>query len=277
MPEDFLFSPIPFRKEALEAQTPLVMKRERRGPMTGNLKPPIFVMGCGHSGTTLVRELVGAHSRILKTPDEMKLFRLPEDEREPVIEAWDRECLANGSERWLNKMAAYVYDIETILARFPDAQLLFVLRDGRDVALSIRKRWDFERGVARWIQDNRVAQPFLNVPNIRIVRYEEVVHSTRETLKAVFGFLGLPYEDEVLEFWRSNREQMPISEEEGRLRNESADQSDFRPLRKWQISQPIYDATSRWRVQLSDEEKAYFKREANDLLIEFGYATDQEW
>jgi hypothetical protein len=245
--------------------------------MAGNLKSPIFVMGCGHSGTTLVRELVGAHSRILMTPDEVKLFRLPVVEREPVIEAWDRECLDHGFERWLNKMAAYVYDIRTILDRFPEAQLLFVLRDGRDVALSLRKRWDFARGVARWVQDNRVAQPFLNLPNTKVVRYEAIVHTTRETLTAVFEFLGLAYEEGVLDYWRSNRDHMPISEEEGRLRNESEDQADFRPLRLWQISRPIYDATGRWRSQLSDEEKAYFKREANDLLVEFGYATDQEW
>ena len=134
------------------------MSVDAAGPVIANsrahqelaVRSPVFVMGCGHSGTTLVKELIGSHSRILKTPDDVKLFRLEPDEREETIRRWNVEALSGGCHRWLDKMATYVHDIAAILARFPDALLIVVVRDGRDVAVSLRKRYgDFARGVTR--------------------------------------------------------------------------------------------------------------------------------
>src|ERR1051326_4668835 len=139
-------------------------------------QPPLFVMGCGHSGTTVDKELIGAHSSVFKTPDDVKLFRLGPAEREETVARWDAGARAMGCRRWLDKMAAYVHDIDTILARFPHSILFIVIRDGRDVAVSLRKRTgDFAQGVARWIDDNRAALRFAAHPAVMFVRYEELV------------------------------------------------------------------------------------------------------
>jgi hypothetical protein len=155
------------------------------------LDRPLFVMGCGHSGTTVLRELIGAHSRIFKTPDDVKLFRLAEPEREETIARWNEETLALGCRRWLDKMAAYVHDVDAILARFPGASLFVAVRDGRDVAVSLRKRYgDFARGVARWLDDNRAALRFATHPAVMLVQYEELVRDPRATMRRVFERIG---------------------------------------------------------------------------------------
>jgi hypothetical protein len=242
------------------------------------LEPPVFVMGCGHSGTTLVRELLGSHSRIYKTPDEVKLFRLPEDERELTILDWNKEALARGCRRWLDKMAAYVHDIGKIVARFPSAKLVVVIRDGRDVALSLRKRDpDFARGVARWVNDNMAVRAHLGLPNLITVRYEDIVHLPHEAMRRLFEFIGEPYEDQIFDFWKSNRSELNVDQALGEHLNRSEEQRDFRTLRKWQISQPLYNGSGKWKEELSVSEKAYFKAHANSLLVELGYAQDAQW
>jgi hypothetical protein len=242
------------------------------------LEPPVFVMGCGHSGTTLVRELLGSHSLIFKTPDDVKLFRLPENDRERTIQLWNKEALARGSRRWLDKMAAYVHDIDKIVARFPSAKLVVVIRDGRDVALSLRKRApDFERGVARWLNDNMAARAHLGSPNLITVRYEDVVTLPQEAMRRLFEFIGEPYEEQIFDFWKRNRSELKIDQSLGEQLSRSEEQRDFRTLRKWQISQPLYNGSGKWREELSDAEKAYFKKHANNLLVELGYAKDTQW
>lgn len=245
---------------------------------TNAVEPPLFVMGCGHSGTTVLKELLGAQSRIFKTPDDVKLFRLGEAEREEVIARWDAEARAMGCRRWLDKMAAYVHDIDAILARFPHAILFVVVRDGRDVAVSLRKRYgDFARGVQRWLDDNRAALRFASHPAVTFVRYEELVRAPRPTLRRLFARMGEEYEEEIFDFYRQNRQSLSVDFALGEQLERSADQSNFRELRKWQICQPLYDGSGKWQTGMRSDEREYFKAQANDLLIELGYVADGEW
>lgn len=246
-------------------------------PTGACLDQPVFVMGCGHSGTTLMRELVGMHPSVYRTPNDVRLFTLADAERAGVIEAWNSACLAAGRRFWMDKMAAYIRQMGEILEWFPKARLVVMVRDGRDVALSLRKRSDFKSGVARWMADNLAAKPYLELPSVLTVTYERLVREPAETLTQVFGFLGEPFDPIVLDFWKANRERSDVDDETGRRLEAAADQRDFQTLRQWQISQPIYHGSGRWKAELTADERAYFKVHANDLLIEFGYATDDRW
>jgi hypothetical protein len=131
--------------------------------------------------------------------------------------------------------------------------------------------------VARWIEDNRVALPYFPRENFCVIRYEELVRSPEATMRGIFLCVGEEYEDTIFDYWRQNRKELAIPDEVGKTLHTAQDQSDFRQLRKWQVSQPVYDGSGRWKQELSETEKNYFKSKANDLLMELGYAQDDRW
>ena len=48
-------------------------------------------------------------------------------------------------------------------------------------------------------------------------------------------------------------------------------------LRNWQINQPLFDGSGRWREEMTPEQKATFKKVAGRLLVRLGYAADRNW
>ena len=67
-----------------------------------------------------------------------------------------------GKARWVEKTPRHIYRVGEILRYFPEGKVVLMLRDGRDVACSIRDRYgSLEAGVSRWMEDNRAGQAFL--------------------------------------------------------------------------------------------------------------------
>lgn len=145
----------------------------------------VFIVGAPRSGTTLLEELLGAHPDIA-------------DWYEPYY-VWERYFSSRADDRWVtrgdpegaarrirreyrifseksggriiaDKLPYYVFNIDTVGAVFPDARWVHILRDGRDVTLSIAREWEKRRRMVEgrdYLQMVRVAlrmlrrQPFL--------------------------------------------------------------------------------------------------------------------
>ena len=54
------------------------------------IENPIFIVGCGHSGTTLLNKLLGHHSNIFSIPDESWIFghKLEKSETMKIFKLW---------------------------------------------------------------------------------------------------------------------------------------------------------------------------------------------
>lgn len=140
------------------------------------MRPPIFIVGCPRSGTTLLRDLLNLHPDLAFPPESHFIPRLykaygdPRSDREARklaaavlrtswIRNWGlemtpadfascrsyREFVARlfeawarreGKSRWGDKTPVYVVDIATLLEVFPTCKIIHIYRDGRDVALS---------------------------------------------------------------------------------------------------------------------------------------------
>jgi hypothetical protein len=188
---------------------------------------PIFLVGCHRSGTTLLRLVLDSHSRIACGPetrfltdlqrivgaDRERLARFGFDEAD-----WLRRineffggvhtdyAKARGKVRWADKTPLYTMILPFVTRVFPDAQVIHLIRDGRDVVLSHRKRfgyWSAVKCVVKWpryIRAGRAAGAGLGGARYHELRYEDAVNAPEPTLRALFEFLGEPWEPEVLDY-----------------------------------------------------------------------------
>jgi len=188
---------------------------------------PIFVVGCQRSGTTMLRLMLDSHPHIACGPETRFLADL-----ERVVGAdWKRlsqygfsqeewlariaaffggiqsdYAAAHGKVRWADKSPRYALSMDFITRVFPDAQVVHVIRDGRDVAVSHRKRfgyWSSVKSSVKWpryIAAARAAGSRIPEGQYLELRYEDLVGDGEATLRRLFDFLGEPWDPAVLEF-----------------------------------------------------------------------------
>lgn len=235
---------------------------------------PIFILGCGHSGTSVLLAILDSHSQIQAIGEETQILQF---ETNPRIIRWKfhRKMKEFTASRWVEKTPRHVYHIANIFRVFPTAKIILLIRDGRDVACSIKKRYgNFEQGVERWIKDNEAARPFWGESQLYALKLEDLQNDPTSTLQGLTKFLEVPFEKGMLTFHEQKRffYDKKIGYTEG-----SSGEVDHSQRRNWQINQPLQKSTSRWQTEMSESEKQLFKQKAQYLLEEFGYVRDSNW
>jgi hypothetical protein len=233
-------------------------------------KLPTFVVGCGHSGTSLATRLIGAHSHIIAIPGETKAAW----RRDPVafkerLREFDAFATERHRDRWVEKTPRHVRRIAFIFEHTMRCSIICMLRDPRDVCFSLRKRHgDLRKAIARWKSDNECLLPYLQDDRCLLVRYEDLVADPATTTKIMMSFLGESYEAKQLEFhlnkvyWYAATDDRPSSE---------CGQSNHDQLRNWQINQPIFDGRERWKEGLSRNELTLIRSRLAPLAATLGY------
>jgi hypothetical protein len=111
-----------------------------------------------------------------------------------------------GKPRWGDKRPGYYQDIPTLLRLFPDAQIVHLVRDGRDCVASLKSmpwyKGDVHTAVATWAQAVdwcRRAARRLPADAFFELRYERLVADPPEQLTALCEFLGEAYDPAMTE------------------------------------------------------------------------------
>ena len=178
----------------------------------------------------------------------------------PFVAYAERE----GKRRWGDKTPAYIGHVDRLTAIWPDARFVVLVRDGRDVALSVmnvpfgpNNAWAAARSWANAIRRGRdAARRFRG--RVLEIRYEDLVTKPAETVGAVCDFLGLGYSDEMLAIERTDRSKVV------------ADQS------AWFTSVwngITTEAIGKWRTELTPRQIEAFETVAGDELRVLGYET----
>ncbi|MEA2627194.1 MAG: hypothetical protein QOD06_3239 [Candidatus Binatota bacterium] len=258
----------------------------------GATAPPIIVGGCHRSGTSLLRRLLDAHSRIHCGP-EVKFFRdfygdyvrddlaharlfssvrtLGLDDGELLdvfgrafIEVHERAARRRGKARWADKSpenAMYANQWQRLLG----GRLAFVhlVRDPRDVLASLLEaRFDkavpveFRGKVELCRRYLESAADFVDRhPAIsRTVRYEELVARPEETLEALFTWLQEPFERAVLRHF-----------------NDAERQEGLEDPKVKQTLEVHTRSVGRWRSELSVEQVRIAQAELAGIAGRYGY------
>ncbi len=169
----------------------------------------------------------------------------------------------NGARRWGDKTPIYSSYVPLLAALFPQAQFIHLMRDGRDVALSMLAKWGHEFHVdlyfaARtWKRRTRQARRegrALGDARYYELRYEDLVRDPEPHLRAICDFLGETYAPEMAAPHRLGRKKLPAG-------------GFHEPVRQ----PPDTSRVGRWEREMSPREVRLVQRVAGDLLTELGY------
>jgi hypothetical protein len=165
----------------------------------------VFIVGSPRSGTTILGEILDKHPQVSQWYEPYfvwdHFFRLAADDertaadatakvREQIIRDFSRYRKKKGTAVLVDKSPRNSLKIPFILTIFPDARFIHLLRDGRDVTLSIHKEWLRRRSItqnpdnqgrfnyaaaAKILRNFLVRQPFLQ-DKIRALWFETHGH-----------------------------------------------------------------------------------------------------
>jgi hypothetical protein len=271
-------------------------------------KAPVFVLGCGRSGTTLLYHMLLSAGNFAVYRTESNAINLLEprfgdlsvkSNKEKLMDAWlasklyeqsglDAESIRakviaqcrNGGdflriimtemarqqnvERWADCTPEHLLYLERIKETIPEALIIHIIRDGRDVALStaklgyIRRRWwDHTPNVMvsglywEWIvRKGREAGRKFGQDYIE-VRFERLISDPRATLATLSGFIEqeLDY-DHILKVGIGS-----VSEPNTSFKDPSGG---FNPM-------------GRWKKGFTPENLAMFEALVGTTLQELGY------
>jgi hypothetical protein len=129
---------------------------------------------------------------------------LPAPDLRAIIDlVYRRVAVAAGKPRIGDKTPVYVQCLPGLVALYPDAKFIHMLRDGRDVALSyINAGWPYrcyQGDGFEWTQAVRAARGFSGRGQMLELRYEALMTSPEAEIRRVCAFLGEPYETQMLQ------------------------------------------------------------------------------
>jgi hypothetical protein len=111
-----------------------------------------------------------------------------------------------GKPRWGDKRPAYLQNLDVMKALFPDAQVVNIVRDGRDAVSSLLEMpWnksDIYHAVASWnigVDRSRAAARRLGPDSFYELRYEKLVADPEAELRGLCAFLGEEFDPVMTE------------------------------------------------------------------------------
>jgi len=197
--------------------------------------------------------------------DDLPAFyaALPEPSLPHILDAlYHRMIAPQGASRWGDKTPLYVQHIPLLADLFPGAQFIHIIRDGRDAALSARKKWgyayqDLTYLLHHWVRNVRTGQRdgrALGEDRYLEIRYETLVGEPQTTLEGVCRFLKEDFHPQMLHH------------------TDLAQKVGPGPDNHTETLKPVSTASiGRWQREMSHFHQKLAMRIAGDLLNELGY------
>jgi hypothetical protein len=179
--------------------------------------------------------------------------------------------------RWGDKTPGYGTKMRRIQRVLPEARFIHMIRDGRDVALSLKEReadLTTEQVARRWrhrINNTRRAAKHLD--DYLEVRYEDLVNEPEATLRRICEYIELDYSPKMLDYHERAEERLeemaqPLEAEEDKRGLSAESRLEAHALTS---EPPRTDRVGRWRREMSPEDLAIFEEHAGRLIGKLGY------
>lgn len=249
-------------------------------PLHGRM---IFVVGARRSGTNWLQQLLTLHPQVAAVPSETYLFwdavpalqarvqhglfsstktgltYMPrEDFLDGVRDFCDRlfvnlrEAGGAGASYLVERTPWHARRVDVINAVYPDAAVLHIIRDPREVSASlVAQEWGpagYAEAAQEWVDCIREARA-AGHPRYREIRQEDLSNDPVGEMKGLFAHVGVPVDDEMLEEVR-RRAGVPVNVDR---RNSAV-------------------GREKWRASMSPEDIRTVEAVAGGLMTDLGYA-----
>jgi sulfotransferase family protein len=182
-----------------------------------------------------------------------------------------------GKPRWGEKTPFYGRRMRAIEAVLPEAHFVHVIRDGRDVALSLRPLWfspgdEIEAQARNWL--TKVSAIRANGHGCRHyleIRYEDLVLDTESVLRRVCDFIALRYDPRMLSYHQGARDRLDEIGDEYRFKDARISKEARMRLHVHALHPPDPARVERWRSDMSSGDRDTFTSIAGALLSDLGY------
>ena len=264
------------RSEQLPYNNKIVVKRQQ----------PAFLVGFPRSGTTLLDNILRSHSRIDVVEEQPMLARALSAVKNPQdltsIEQMDEVTFASAYEIYfeelekhvsrsdaaivIDKLPLNILELPMIKQLFPNAKFIFAVRHPLDCILSCwMQTFKLNPAMANMLDLNQIVDFYCMTMecfelskkryqlDVHRVRYEDLVGNLTGEASNILGFLGLSWEDTLLNYHTTALAREKI----------------FTPSHS-QVIKPIYKTASyRWRHY--DDRLEDFKAQVQPWIDEYGY------
>ena len=203
-----------------------------------------FVGGCPRSATSAFSWALAEHKDLMTSAESNFLFYLLRDTTSSLYSAYDTAKEVNdgwfnkhnvnqneyleyiglgirkmftqkcGSDIFIEQSPENILIVDKILIMFPDAKIINMIRDGREVVSSMLNSgfaspWskDFELSCETWSHFVKKGWEFSQkyTENVLNVYQKDLVYDTKNAVKKVFNFLELNYEEKTVEYLQTKR------------------------------------------------------------------------
>ena len=216
----------------------------------------LSIIGLGHGGTTLLATILGAHPNTHLVDRETKWFlglgpfaiRRENNARRAMSEA----NFPPETQFLIEKTPRHVFRIPYIHRLFPSARFVVMVRDPRDLVASIATRiGDWQGAMFRVRLDFAAINRIKHRPDVLVVRYEDLVRDFETTIRRVSAHVGLEFDPRMSQHsdfaptW-FNADTVEQTDGAGKKAHISR--------RAWQVQQPLFDGSGRYRTDLSQSQ-----------------------
>lgn len=174
----------------------------------------------------------------------------------------------SGKKRYADKTPRYVSDIRLLSELFPESRFVHVIRDGRNVSLSIRedgrrngpKRFvDIGEALTHWrtrVQDGMNAKGYLGENRYMEVRFEDILEDPEVGVRKICKFVDLPFDRSMFDY-------------QGRAAKLAGSFDD--PYLQRHLRLPPTKGLRDWRSEMTKSEMIVAELVAGDLLDKLDY------
>ena len=212
-----------------------------------------------------------AHSKYYHKPEEVeKMFDEVETVAEFINLFFQRYAENQNKTRWAEKTPNNLFCIEQIFDWYPGAHFIVMVRDGRDVVLSLTERRQTHPIVAifRWIISAAAFIEILNsnpafIDRILRVNYEDLVLDTESVLRKVCMRIGEKFDPVMLDYWKIK---LPEDKAEAEAKN---------PVENYATGPVFKDSVGKWKNgDLNQTLDRMMRLTMRDYLLQLGY---EDW
>jgi hypothetical protein len=228
---------------------------------------PVFIGGCGRSGTTILLSVLSAHHKLFCHPKELGLFNEKQtvemdgkknlSRKHRLYQSFLFNSIPKTATRWVEKSPSNIRHIEKI-STYTDGVFKFIhiIRDGRDVILSRHPTAPDRYWVEpkRWIHDVTAGLKWMDDPRVLTIKYEDLLSNYEVTIKSICDHLEIETTPEILQ-WHQH----------ARVTENRAFSSKVQPLTTSSIGKWRDPKNAKRVAELTD------KPEAVALLTQLGY------